>query len=106
VLYRLTLVRHPDPAYFGRAPVNRFDAPDGSYGDCYLGTTLDCCVAELLLRVLARDEPAGTYLLHPDQLRQYYAAWVSLARPLRLAWLADDGLVHLGIDQRVTGGDN
>ena len=40
------------------------------------------------------------------QLASYYAAIATIARPLRLAYLADDGLVQLGIDQRHTGGDD
>jgi hypothetical protein len=39
VLYRLTRLHFPDPAYFGRAALFRFDAPDRSFGVCYLGTT-------------------------------------------------------------------
>ncbi len=36
----------------------------------------------------------------------YYAAKVTLKLDLRLAYLADDGMVKLGIDQRHTGGDD
>jgi hypothetical protein len=39
VLYRLTCLHLPDPAYFGRAALFRFDAPNRSFGVCYLGTT-------------------------------------------------------------------
>jgi hypothetical protein len=44
LLYRLTRIQFPDPAYFGRAALFRFDAPDRSFGVCYLGTSLDCCL--------------------------------------------------------------
>jgi hypothetical protein len=44
VLYRLTRLHFPDPAYFGRAALFRFDAPDHSFGVCYLGTRLDRCL--------------------------------------------------------------
>ncbi len=47
-LYRLTRVQFPDPAYFGRGLLFRFDAPDRSFGVFYLGTSLDCCVLEVL----------------------------------------------------------
>jgi hypothetical protein len=48
VLYRLTRLHCPDPASFGRAALFRFDAPDHSGGVCYLGTSLDCCLLEVV----------------------------------------------------------
>ena len=56
-LYRLTQTRFPDPAYFGRLVRYRFDAPDASYGVCYLGTTLAGCLLEAL--PLAHDAAGG-----------------------------------------------
>ncbi len=41
-----------------------------------------------------------------DQLSSYYTATATLSRALRLAFLADGGLIQLGIDQRHTGGDD
>jgi hypothetical protein len=48
VLYRLTRLHFPDAAYVGRAALFRFDAPDRSFGVCYLGTSLDCCLLEVV----------------------------------------------------------
>jgi hypothetical protein len=103
-LYRLTQTRFSDPAYFGRLVRHRFDAPDASYGVCYLGTTLACCLLEALL--LAHDAAGGRRLVTLDTLQSYYAAVATLRSPLRLADLTGDGLGALGIDQRVTGGDD
>lgn len=104
-LYRLTRIQFPDPAYFGRGPLFRFDAPDRSFGVCYLGTSLDCCVLEVLTPTF---RPAATphLIVTRDQLSSYYAAKATLSRAVRLAYLADDGLTQLGIDQRHTGGDD
>jgi hypothetical protein len=103
-LYRLTQVRFPDPAYFGRAVRYRFDAPDGSYGVCYLGTTLGCCLLEVL--PLTHAATGGRRLVTLATLQSNYAAVATLQRPLRLANLTGHGLGALGIDQRVTGGDD
>jgi hypothetical protein len=103
-LYRLTRVHFPDPAYFGRGGEGRFDAPDGSYGICYLGTSLDCCLYETLPAVI--DPATHTRVLDAGELAARYAAVVTLHRSLRLAHLAGDSLGRLGIDQRVTGGDD
>ena len=46
--YRLTRLHFPDPPSFGRAALFRFDAPDRSFGVCYLGTSLDCCLLEVM----------------------------------------------------------
>ncbi len=103
-LFRLTRSRFPDPAFFGRRATGRFDAPDRSFGVCYLGTTLACCLLEVL--PLGQHGASGRRFVTAAQLRDYYAAIATPSRPLRLAWLADDGLARLGIDQRVTGGDD
>lgn len=103
-LSRLTRVRHEDPAYFGRAAAFRFDAPDGSFGVCYFGTTLDCCFLEIFSA--GRDPHTQRLFITTEQLSGYYASSARLTRPIRVAYLADDGLAHLAIDQRVTGGDD
>ncbi|MBI3977577.1 MAG: RES family NAD+ phosphorylase [Chloroflexi bacterium] len=102
-LFRLTRVRHASPDFFGKTKSFRFDAPDRSFGVCYLGTSLDCCFLEVF-------DPDPTHELHRSisecSLKQYYVAKVAVLRNLRLAYLADDGLARLGIDLRVTGGDS
>jgi len=95
-------VQFPDPAYFGRGPLFRFDAPDRSFGVCYLGTSLDCCVLEVLTPTF-RPTATPHLIVTRDQLSLYYAARAMLSRSLSLAYLADDGLTQLGIDQRHTG---
>ncbi len=104
-LYRFTRLQFPDPAYFGRGPLFRFDAPDHSFGVCYLGTSLDCYLLEVLTPIY-RAATTPHVIVHRAQLASYYAARATLTRPLRLAYLADDGLARLGIDQRHTGGDD
>jgi hypothetical protein len=61
VLYRLTRLHFPVPAYFGRAALFRFDAPDRSFGVCYLGTSLDCCLLEPLIPT---PKPGGRPCVH------------------------------------------
>jgi hypothetical protein len=104
LLFRLTGTRFPDPAYFGRRKVYRFDAPDQSYGVCYLGNTLACCFLEVFPPFPA--DRGGRRFVALSQLRAYYAAQIALLRPLRLAHLAGDSLTTLGIDLRVTCGDD
>lgn len=103
-LYRLTGLRFPEPAFFGRRAVHRFDAPDRSFGVCYLGTSLACCLLEVFPP--ARQVEGGRRVIALDQVRAHYAAIATPVRRLRLAYLADDGLAQLGIDQRVTAGDD
>lgn len=101
-LVRLSSIRYPDPRYFGRSKMYRFDAPGAEYGVCYLGTSLDCCIIETLT-------PQGSPLqrfIPLTELQARYAAKVNLKESLLLAHLCNDGLVQLGIDQRHTGGDD
>jgi hypothetical protein len=104
-LYRLSAIRFLDSAYFGRGLRFRFDSPDRSYGVCYLGTSLDCCMMEVLTPAY---RPAHTppLIVAQTQLTAYTAAVATASRPLVLAHLADEGLVQLGIDQRHTGGND
>lgn len=103
LLYRTNDVQFPDPAYFGRAPTYRFNAPDGSYGVCYLATSL----TGSLLETLAISRPdEGKWFVTSAELRARYVARATTKRPLRFAYLADDGLQLLGIDLRVTGGND
>jgi hypothetical protein len=102
--FRLNSVAYPNPAYFGRRATLRFDAPDASYGVCYLGTSLDACFLEVLRPV--RSRRMRRRFVTTTQLGAYYAALATVREPLRLAHLADDGLAQLGIDQRITGGDD
>lgn len=103
-LFRLCQSRYPDPAYFGRALAYRFDAPDRSYGVCYLGSTLDCCLVEAL-EVEVDAATLGASITR-QTLSQYYAAVAVPRRDLVLARLADHGLNHLRIDPRVSSGDD
>ena len=102
-LYRLNSTSYPDPAYFGRDPTFRFNATDGSFGVCYLATTLTCA----LLETLSISRPIeGPWIVTQTELRLRYVARAATIRPMRLAYLADDGLQLLGIDLRVTGGSD
>jgi hypothetical protein len=102
-LYRTSDIGYPDPAYFGREPTYRFNAPDRSYGVCYFGTSL----TGALLETLAISRPdAGPWFVTTSELSQRYVARATVLRPARLAYLADDGLQLLGIDLRVTGGND
>jgi hypothetical protein len=103
-LYRISRARYPDPAYFGRQAIFRFDAPDRSYGVCYLGTTLDAAFLEAVPLALAPQ--TGERLVAAAELATRHAARATVVRPLRLAFFADDGLALNGVDLRVTGGDD
>ncbi|WP_408298865.1 RES family NAD+ phosphorylase [Paraburkholderia sediminicola] len=47
-LFRISAYNSGEP-HFGRRGTNRFDAPDHSYGTCYLAFTLQCAFAESVL---------------------------------------------------------
>lgn len=102
--FRLCQVRYPDPAFFGRTLIHRFDSPDGTYGVFYLGTTLDCCLVE----AVAVEVDAAT--LHASitlqTLSRLYAAVAVPKRDLILARLVDTGLNQLRIDLRVSSGND
>lgn len=102
-LFRITRVHHEDPAYYGCAGTERFDAPDRSFSICYLGTSLDCCLLEVLS---ARLQPSGRRFTTLVDLNSYYAAIAMTVRPIHPAHLSGDSLAHCGIDLRVPSGDD
>jgi len=61
---------------------------------------------EVLTPLDRAASPPHNIFLTWAQLTAYYAAKVTLKLDLRLAYLADDEMVKLGIDQRHTGGDD
>lgn len=79
--YRTNDVRYPDPAYFGREPTYRFNAPDRSYGVCYFGTSLTCALIETL--AISRPDTGPWFVTLAELGRRY----VSRAPPVvRCAW--------------------
>jgi hypothetical protein len=82
----------------------RFDAPDGAYGVCYLGTSFDCAFVETIYPT--RIVGYSRRIVSLSELRDRYLAEVRLTRPLRLAEFAGHGMVQMGVDTRITGGDD
>lgn len=103
-LFRLNRAGYPDPANYGRACRWRFDSPDGSYGVCYLGMTLDVCFLEVLR--IRHDAASGRAVLLERDLDKYDAFLAVTKEPLTLAWLAGSGLGLMDVDLRVTSGNN
>jgi len=82
--------------FFGRTGVNRFDAPDGSFGTCYCGFTLACAFSETVLHDKS-IKPGGGFDVPRVQLEHRWV--VSLAHTgLRLAHLRGTDLLPLGAD--------
>lgn len=104
VLHRFSWVGHTSPGRFGRDVQHRFDSPDGSFGVCYLGTSFNACFVEVILP--KRKPRAPRRFVTLKKLLSYRAVTVSLNRPLRLARFAGASMVSMGLDTRVTGGNN
>jgi hypothetical protein len=88
------------PLFFGATGENRFDAPGGEYGVCYL----------------ARD-PYGAFIevfgwttaprvVTTTALSQRSLARVETTRPLHLVDLTGNGLARLGADERLCAGEH
>lgn len=91
-----------DPLHFGR-PTHawqrqRWDAPDGSYGVCYLAFEAHIGFAETMLRDLALN------IVHDDDLRVRSLARVEASTPLRLVKMHGSGLRPIGADASVVHG--
>ena len=102
VLYRIHRTR-VDVLHFGPrtnlAARGRWDAPDDSYGVCYLAEKGHTAFAETLLRELDREEISESGDLAPRSLAQ-----VRVNRPLLVAWMHGPGLRRLKANASVVQG--
>jgi hypothetical protein len=96
---------HPtgrDPLFFGPAegqpPRNRWDAPAGEFGVCYLAEYPDIAFAESFLR-----EPGKTVIQQRDLATRSESVVVT-ERSLRLAAFHGSGLARLGATAAVAAG--
>lgn len=101
VLFRIHRSR-PSPLHFGRAsdPVRRqrWDAPDASYGVCYLAQEGHIAFAETLLRDLGLDVVAEPELAIRSLAR------IRVREPLRLVAMHGNSLRRLGSDASAVQG--
>jgi hypothetical protein len=95
--------RKRKPLWFGPAggiALHRFDDPNGEFGVCYFGMTVEVCFAETFLR----NPPVG--ILSLDDLSVRLVTTVESVRDLRLVSLHGAGLGRLGTtNQPASGGD-
>ena len=100
VIYRLYRADR-DPIFFGKTGVNRFDAPDGSYGVMYAGEDEYCCFIETCGQVTGVPSVSGAYL---DQRN---LAEITVTQPMSLVDLAASaGLARIGADGRLMDGSH
>jgi hypothetical protein len=101
LLYRIHRTRI-DPLFFGRhsdpARRQRWDAPDASYGVCYLALESHIAFAETLLRDLSLDT------VHLDDLYLRSLAHVEVGTPLRVVEMHSEHLRPLGADASAVQG--
>ena len=79
----------PDPK---SGPANRFDAPAGEYGICYLGDSPEVCVAETIIR-----QPTGR-VVPRARLAERTIARIPVLRDLRLVRVHGPGLLRIGAE--------
>lgn len=88
------------PVFFGRSGLNRFDAPDRSYGVLYAGRDPYCAFIETFARA------AGTSIVTTTALKNHALTALKVTRPLRLIDLTQSGsLVRMGTDSRIFSAD-
>jgi hypothetical protein len=84
----------------GNTGINRFDAPDRSYGVLYLGCDAYCAFVETFAH------PSGTRTVTTAALKSRALSQLKPTRPLRLIDLAGSGaLVRAGVDSRLFAGE-
>jgi hypothetical protein len=84
--------------YFGKASVNRFDAPRGQFGVLYVGADAHCAFIETF------GHATGTLSVSEAELRMRELSTVHAKRDLRLVDLRGEGLARMGADAELTSG--
>ncbi len=96
---------------FGCSAVNRFDAPDCSYGVLYVAESPEGAFAEVFLRDTAATQFIKTALgysiaVSAASLAAYGIASVEIGRSLNLVDLRGPGPLRVGADHQLTTTDN
>lgn len=104
---RIYFDRFPDPLGFGKTQ-SRFSDPRrrveaSRFGVLYLGSSLDVCFLEAVLRD-QRDGHFGDFPLDESELLRRRHAVIEVDTPLRLVDLRGDGPVRMGISSEVARG--
>jgi hypothetical protein len=86
------------PLHFGRAGLNRFDAPGGQYGILYLAADIHGAFIETFGRAL------GVRTITVARLASRLFTEVRQTRPLRVVDLTGPGLARIGADGRLSTG--
>lgn len=92
------MIQHA-PIYFGRSGRNRFDAPAGEFGVCYVGDSPHCAFIETFAH------ETGKRIITTEELNTRGIVPVIASRPLRFVDLRGPGLARLGADARLATGD-
>jgi len=102
VFYRITKPGYPTPLYFNETKDGRYNAPDGSYGVCYMADSVECAFAESIGHSVAvRFQPARVKLLDVSELRAVNVFQVKATDTLRCVSLYSAGLPSLSLDNRI-----
>ena len=86
--------------HFGKAGHSRFDDPQGIFGVCYLGASLEAAFAETCLRAV------GATILSWGFLAERSVTAIAAVRPLRLVSLHGPGLAAIGATSAISGGSH
>lgn len=97
----------PEPLGYGKNATRFSDPrrrkPESRFGVLYLGESLKTCFVETILRD-RRDGLVGEVEIAESELTDRYYSQISVAEPLRLIDLQDDGLLRMGIPTDVARG--
>ncbi|MEL6439102.1 MAG: RES family NAD+ phosphorylase [Cyanobacteria bacterium J06621_8] len=100
VYYRLNNRNYRGAIYFDRSGSGRFDASTQSYGICYTGEDLEAAFIECFGREL------GVRFLSQEFIKTRNIFLIESSRELKLVDLFGSGLTKLGVDSRLSSGDD
>jgi len=92
--------RERDPLFFGATGDNRFDAPDGAYGVCYVADDSYGAFVETF------GWSTGIRIVTAAALAARGLAQIAAISPVRLVDLSGPGLALVGADARLCAGDH
>lgn len=91
--------------YFGTNAANRFDAPNGEFGVCYVARRVSVCFAETVIRSPALNAatwPPGKLLIDEDAIRERVVLDFDRSSELLLLDFAGASQLLLGADATVS----
>jgi len=101
-LFRITSPDYPSPLFFNKSQDGRYNAPDESYGVCYMAETVEGAFAESIGHsVASKYNPGAVKIIEESALASVNVYHINIKQDLLIGDLTGTGLPNLNLDNQI-----